>query len=312
MKQNILLVANESNFLRILYQTLLDEGYQARATTDPFEALSMIEKELYDLVITDLVIPHFGGLELMIKIKSYYPELPVIIFSGFATIEAAVECIKKGAYDFFKLPFELTRLMGSVQKALEHDALCKDLMNFRQEIQKKYLFDLIGRNTSMSSISALISHVAGTDTPIIIQGDDGLRRETIALIIHYQSSRKNYPFFPIDCGTLSASSLDSDLFGHIKGSFAGAYRARRGLFELAKGGTVFLDEVQDMPSGTQSKLLSALEENEIQPIGSGQIHKIDLRIIVGTNKDLKEIADSGAFREDLYCRLAQALLVLPS
>ncbi|MGA1869090.1 MAG: sigma-54-dependent transcriptional regulator [bacterium] len=311
MDENILIVDDEPNFLKLLASTLTDEGYRVKTTQDPIEALAMAEKELFDLIITDLAMHGLDGLDLMEKINTYYPGLPVIIITGVGTIELAVESIKKGAYDFITKPFELEKISVTIKKALEHGALCRELTNLRKEVQSKYQFNVIGQSKPMAQIFSLIQQVADTTATIIIQGESGTGKEVLAKAIHYQSSRRKYPFSPIDCGALSESLLESELFGHVKGAFTGAYRARPGLFEAAKGGTVFLDELQDMPTGTQSKLLRVLQEKEVRPVGSDQINKIDVRIIAASNIDLKEAVRRGKFREDLYYRLAIVPFTLP-
>ncbi|MGA1823870.1 MAG: sigma-54-dependent transcriptional regulator [bacterium] len=311
MDKNILIVDDEPNFLKLLASTLTDEGYSVKTTQDPVEALAMAEKELFDLIITDLAMHGLDGLDLMEKINTYYPGLPVIIITGVGTIELAVESIKKGAYDFITKPFELEKISVTIKKALEHGALCRELTNLRKEVQSKYQFNVIGQSKPMAQIFSLIKQVSDTTATIIIQGESGTGKEVLAKAIHYESSRRKYPFSPIDCGALSESLLESELFGHEKGAFTGAYRARPGLFEAAKGGTVFLDELQDMPMGTQSKLLRVLQEKEVRPVGSDQINKIDVRIIAASNINLKEAVHKGKFREDLYYRLAIVPLTLP-
>ena len=304
MGEHILVVDDEPNFLRLLFATLSEEGYVVSTTTNANDVIPLIEKEVIDLIITDLSMPELGGIELMENLQSLYPGLPIIIITGVGTIEIAVEAIKKGAYDFITKPFELEKVSMSVKKALEYKALCNELKNLRKEVQGKYQFNMIGQSKIMMHMFSLIEQVADTDSTIIIRGESGTGKEVLAKAIHYLSARKNKSFMPIDCGSLSETLLESELFGHVKGAFTGAYKARAGLFESSEGGTIFLDEIQNIPLNTQAKLLRVLQEREVKPVGSDKINKIiDIRLIASTQKDLSKLIHEGKFREDLYYRL---------
>lgn len=310
--KKILIVDDEPNFLILLDRTLQDEGYQIVKTEKSQEALSAMESQTFDLVITDLAMPDIDGIELMQRIKKIYPSLPFIIITGVGTVEKAVEAMKQGAYDFITKPFELDLIHTNVKRALEYGELHRELNYLRKEIQDKYIFsNIIAKTKSMQNIFKLIEQVADSTATVLIQGESGTGKELLARAIHFRSSRKNKPFLAIDCNALSEPLLESELFGHTKGAFTGAIHARRGLFEEASEGTIFLDEVGDIPLSTQSKLLRVIQEREVKPVGSNFITKVDVRIITATNKDLKELIQKQSFREDLYYRIAVVPIYLP-
>jgi len=310
--KKILIIDDEPNFLILLDRTLQDEGYQIFKTEKSQEALSAMESQTFDLVITDLAMPDIDGIELMQRIKKIYSSLPFIIITGVGTVEKAVEAMKKGAYDFITKPFELDLIHTTVKRALEYGELHRELNYLRKEIQEKYIFsNIIAKTKSMQNIFKLIEQVADSTATVLVQGESGTGKELLARAIHFRSSRKNKPFLAIDCSALSESLLESELFGHTKGAFTGAIHARRGLFEEASEGTIFLDEVGDIPLSTQSKLLRVIQEREVKPVGSNFITKVDVRIITATNKDLKELIQKQSFREDLYYRIAVVPIYLP-
>ncbi|MGA1844618.1 MAG: sigma-54-dependent transcriptional regulator [bacterium] len=312
MTERILIVDNEPNFLRLISSTLTEEGYEVAVAEDGIHALNIMDNQVFDLVFSDLVMPEMDGLELMERIRSKYPSIPFIMISGASTVEQAVEAMKRGAYDFITKPFDLKQIRIIIRKALDYGALYRELDHLRKEVQERYQFhNIIGKSKKMQRLFDFVEQVADSSANILIEGESGTGKEMLARAIHYSSSRRDKPFFPIDCGSLTETLLESELFGHVKGAFTGATYARPGIFEAAHGGTVFLDEVGDTPLSTQSKLLRVIQEKELKPVGSDQIKKVDVRIICATNRDLKRAASQGSFRKDLYYRIATIPLVLP-
>ena len=310
--KKILIVDDEPNLLTLMDRTLTEEGYQVTKAGKSGEALTSMENETFDVVITDLAMPDIDRIELMQRVRKIYPELPIIIMTGVGTIERAVEAMKKGAYDFITKPFELEKIRSSIKRALEYGEIHRELHYLRQEVENKYIYNnIIAKSKSMQNIFKLVDQVADSMATILIQGESGTGKELLARAIHYRSSRKHKPFLAIDCSALSETLLESELFGHAKGSFTGAIYARRGLFEEASGGTIFLDEVGDIPLSMQSKLLRVIQEREVKPVGSNQINKIDVRLITASNKNLKKLVQNQNFREDLYYRIAIVPIHLP-
>ena len=312
MSERILIVDNEPNFLRLLSSTLIEEGYEVDVAEDGEEALHIIDSQVFDLIFSDLAMPGIDGLELMQRIRERYPVLPFIIITGAGTIEHAVEAMKRGAYDFITKPFDLKQIRVIIKRALEYGALHRELDYLRKEVQEKYQFhNIVGQSKKMQRLFAFVDQVADSSANILIHGESGTGKEMLARAIHYRSSRREKPFFPIDCGSITETLLESELFGHVKGAYTGATSTRSGIFEAANGGTVFLDEVGDTPLSTQSKLLRVIQEKELKPVGSDQIKKVDVRIICATNRELKKAVSKGTFREDLYYRIATIPILLP-
>ncbi|MEW5800849.1 MAG: sigma-54 dependent transcriptional regulator [bacterium] len=310
--KKILIVDDEPNFLTLLGRTLKDEGYQVTTAATSYEAISLAENTVFDTLITDLAMPEVNGIELMERFRKLYPNLPIIIITGVGTVERAVEAMKKGAYDFITKPFELDKIRTTVKRALEYGELHLELHHLRKEVQNKYDFsNIIAKSKCMQNIFKLIDQVADSMANVLIQGECGTGKELIARAIHYRSIRRDKPFLAIDCSAIPESLLESELFGHTKGSFTGAVNARRGLFEEASEGTIFLDEVGDISIATQCRLLRVIQEKEVRPIGSNQASKIDVRIVTATNKDLRDLIKKQTFREDLYFRVAIIPIYLP-
>lgn len=310
--KKILIIDDEPNFLLLLERTLKDEGYEVISAGKSIEALGAAENEPFDAVITDLAMPDIEGIELMQRIRKVYPEMPFIIITGVGTIEKAVEAMKKGAYDFITKPFELDKIRSTLKRAIEYGELHRELRYLRQEVQNKYLYNnIIAKSKCMQNIFKLVDQIADSMATVLIQGESGTGKELLARAIHYRSARKNGTFLAIDCSALSETLLESELFGHSRGAFTGALAARRGLFEEASEGSIFLDEVGDIQPSIQSKLLRVIQEKEVKPVGSNQISKVDVRIITATNKDLKEMVQKRTFREDLYYRIAIVPIYLP-
>jgi len=310
--KKILIVDDEPNFLTLLGRTLTDEGYQVTTASTSAEAISIGEDTVFDTLITDLTMEGINGIGLMERFRKLYPSLPIIIITGFGTIERAVEAMRKGAYDFITKPFELDKIRTTVKRALEYGELHHELNHLRKEVQNKYAFNnIIAKSKCMQNIFRLIDQIADSMATVLVQGESGTGKEMLARAIHYRSARKDKPFLAVDCSAIPESLLESELFGHTKGSFTGAFTARRGLFEEASEGTIFLDEVGDISIATQCRLLRVIQEREVRPVGSNQTSKIDVRIITATNKDLRELIKKQVFREDLYFRIAIIPIHLP-
>ncbi len=310
--KKILIVDDEPNYLLLLSGTLQDEGYQVAKAEKSRDAISIMENERFDVFITDLAMPDIDGIGLMQIFRKVNPAMPIIIITGVGTIERAVEAMKKGAYDFITKPFELDTLRMATKRAIEFGELHRELNYSSKEAQNKYIFEnIISKSKNMLDIFKLINQIADSMATVLIEGESGTGKELIARAIHYQSVRRNKPFLAIDCSALTASLLESELFGHSKGAFTGAIFHRQGLFEEGTGGTIFLDEVGNIPLSMQSKLLRVIQEREIKPVGSNIMKKIDVRIITATNKSLKDLVQKRIFREDLYYRLTIVPISIP-
>ncbi|MEW5805007.1 MAG: sigma-54 dependent transcriptional regulator [bacterium] len=311
MSDRILIVDDEPEMLRLLDRNLKRLGYSVQTASSGREGLRLIEETIFDLVISDLAMEDINGIKLLEHARSLYPYLPFIIITGVGTIESAVEAIKKGAFNYVTKPFQMRDMEILVQRALEYGNMNRELQQFRHKSQNQFPGMVFGQNKQMLDLISKIEKVADSPATILILGESGTGKELLARMIHNLSSRKDRPFLAIDCGGLTETLLESELFGHIRGAFTGAYMTKRGLLEEAQGGTIFLDEVGNIPISTQTKLLRALQEREIKPVGSNQVIRIDVRFISATNRDLKSAVEQGTFREDLYYRLAVIPLVLP-
>lgn len=312
MPERILVADDERSIRESLKAFLEGEGFSTLMAEDGLEASAMLAREGADLVICDLKMPRMGGMELLKALKEKDPEVPIIIMTGYGTMESAIEAIKGGAFDFITKPFKLDRLLIIIQNALEKGRLFEENRYLRRELEERYSFaNIIGKSPKMQEVFRLIEQVAETDSTILIQGKSGTGKELVARAIHYHSPRKGRPFVSVNCGGLAESLLESELFGHLKGAFTGAITSRRGLLQEAQGGTLFLDEIGDMPPSMQVKLLRALQEGEIRPVGGTHIIKVDVRFISATNKEIAKAVEEGRFREDLYYRLNVITLTIP-
>jgi DNA-binding NtrC family response regulator len=310
---NILIIDDEEAMRDSCRQALSVEGNRIEVAEDGVRGLAMLEKESFDLVILDLKMPGLSGMEVLKKIKEQDTEIVVVVITGYATIEFAVEAMRIGAYDFIPKPFAPERLRVVVERAMEKRRLWLENVLLRTQLEDRYGEDvIIGRSKSMREVEGLIRQVAPTDSTVLISGGTGTGKELAARAIHSQSNRKDKPFVVVDCGCLVESLFESELFGHVKGSFTGATETKHGRFEVANGGTVFLDEVGSISMNIQAKLLRALQEKEISRIGSSQVIKVDVRIVAATNKDLLKCVKEQTFREDLFYRLSVVPVVLPA
>ena len=307
----ILIIEDEEPIRRVLVRILLEEdsSFEIQEASDGKKGLDLIKKESFDLVLCDIKMPIIDGIDLLQRTRKINTLLPFIMLTGHGNIETAVESMKLGAYDFISKPPDLNRLINSVRNALEKKELVTENKILRQKVAKKY--DMIGNSKSIMEIHSIIDKVAQTEARVLITGESGTGKELVAHNIHQKSSRSKSPFVEVNCAAIPSELIESELFGHLKGSFTSAVKDRQGKFEAANNGTLFLDEIGDMSLAAQAKVLRALEENKIQRVGSQKDISVDVRVIAATNKDLKKEIDIGNFREDLYHRLAVIMVEVP-
>ena len=313
METRLLIVEDEPEMLLFLKRFFIRKGYSVKAVASAEDAWNALTETEYDLVISDLVLEGMSGMDLLKKLRAIDKDLPFIIITGAGTIESAVEAIKIGAFHYVTKPFKREDLEFMVQRAVEFGMMHRRLSKLdEEEADACDNLLIIGESQQMKKLMTIIEKVSASDTTVLIQGETGTGKTMLARHIHSLSDRSDGPFVTIDCGALPENLLESELFGHVKGAFTGAIRAKRGLLEEAHGGTVFLDEIGELPPQTQVKLLRAIQELEIRPVGGNHPIKIDVRFISATNRDLKKEVDSGGFREDLYYRLSLIPLHLPA
>jgi len=304
MSAKILIVDDEEIVIRSCRRILSDSIYTVDAAQDGMEALRKIDETEYDIIILDIMMPKMDGLEVLQQVKERHPDMDVIMMTGLSQIQTAVKAMKLGAFDYLSKPFDPDELKHVVDRALERRHLLQENRNLKSEVSSKYRFEnIIGSSPRMQAVYALIAKCAPTNSTVLITGESGTGKEMIARAIHFNSLRKDQPFVTVDCNTLSENLLESELFGHIKGSFTGAVANKRGMFDIANNGTLFLDEFGNIPLSTQAKLLRVIQEREFRPVGSTVTQKTNVRLITATNKDLKALVAEGAFREDLYYRI---------
>lgn len=310
--ETILIVDDEKNYLVILEALLAPQGYEIITEDNAVNALRLIREADLDLIITDMRMPGMSGMELLEETKKIDPELPVIMMTAYGTIEKAVEAMKKRAYDYITKPFRNEELKLTVKKALEFYRLKKENRLLSDALSDRYKYgNIIGKSQPMLKIYEMIGKVAPSKASVMITGPSGTGKELIAKAIHYNSPRKNRPFISINCGALTETLLESELFGHERGAFTGAVTMKKGRFELADGGTLFLDEVGEMSPSLQVKLLRVLQEMELERVGGTKTIKVDVRILAASNRRLKEDVDKGIFREDLFYRLNVVHIEVP-
>ena len=311
MKANILAVDDEKDMTRLLQRTLEPEiNCSVTMAFSAKMALSILEQKHFDLVICDIRMPGMDGFELLGQIKNNYPDLTVVMLTAFGNIESAVKAIKKGAYDFISKPFDQDEIIFKVQKALERSLLLKENKRLLKEKEFNPL-QLIGKSESMQRVYDQISLVASSDVTVLITGESGTGKDLTARSIHALSPRKDKSFIPVNCPTIPENILESELFGYKKGAFTDASRDKDGLFQEADKGTIFLDEIGDIGTSIQTKLLRVLQEKEVKPLGDTKVKKIDVRIIASTNRNLKQKIANHEFREDFFYRLNVLPIELP-
>jgi DNA-binding NtrC family response regulator len=311
MPSKILLVDDELDLLTTVSRALRREGYTTHTATSGADAIEALSESVYDLVITDLAMAPVDGIELLRRIRAADNLLPVIMMTGVGTIESAVEAIKMGAYHYITKPFTPQDLLLLVSRAIEHGRLHRRLEAIQSDGHAESEKMVIGNNALIQNLLTTMDKVSKSDAPILIQGATGTGKSLFAERAHKISARADKPFFTIDCAALPETLLESELFGHVKGAFTGATRAKRGLLEEAQGGTIFLDEIGELSPSTQVKLLRAIQEKEIKPVGSNTPCAIDVRFLAATSRNLEQDVETGRFRKDLYYRLAVIPVHLP-
>ncbi len=312
-KERIMVVDDDLAFRLGTLALLEDQGFAADAAANAEEAETKLLERQYDLVLSDLVMPGTSGIDLLTRIRSTLPNLPVIMVTGFGSIETVVEAIKLGATNFLTKPFELSQLMMTVDKALETTQLRREVRELRRQMQREFGIDsIIGRHSSMLRLFDIVKQVSRTGvSTVFLRGETGTGKDLVARVIHHNSERATSSFVNITCTALSETLLESELFGHERGAFTDAKLQKKGLLELADGGTVFLDEVGDMPAALQAKLLRFLEERRFRRVGGTQEIGVDVRVMAATNRDLEQAIEQGLFRRDLMYRLNVVTIYLP-
>jgi DNA-binding NtrC family response regulator len=312
MNDTILVVDDDENLRWVTQTQLEDAGYLVSTVPSGEAALIALNKQRPSLVLTDLKMPGISGLELLQQIRSQEPDLPVVMMTAFGTIQSAVQAVKAGAYDYLTKPINQEDLLLVVNRALERQKLVEEVTNLRQNLDRKYGFEnIIGHSEALLSVLEMAARAARTNSTILISAETGTGKELLARAIHYNSLRKEKPFVTINCGAIPKDLLESELFGHVKGSFTGAMAHKRGKIELADGGTLFLDEIGEMPLELQVKMLRLIQQGEIEKVGATEPSKVDVRIIAATHRNLQAMIEDQTFREDLYYRLAVIPLELP-
>jgi len=308
----ILVIDDEESMRDSCRQALARKANRVEVAADGLTGLGILQKEAFDLVILDLKMPGLSGMEVLSRIKQEYPEVVVVVITGYATVESAVEAMRHGAYDFLPKPFTPESLRAIVGRALDARELVLENILLRSELEASIGSEvIIGHSEPMRNIEEVMGKVSPTDTTVLISGESGTGKELVARAIHRHSSRKDKPFVVVDCGSLVENLFESELFGHVKGSFTGATATKYGRLELANGGTVFFDEIGNISMNVQTKLLRVLQEREITKVGSTQVIKVDVRVIAATNKDLQRAVQAGTFRDDLFYRLSVVPITLP-
>jgi DNA-binding NtrC family response regulator len=313
MKSRILVVDDEEIVIRSCLRILGDDGdCEVEAAQDGLEALKKIDDSHYDVLILDIMMPKMDGLEVLRRVKETHPDIDVIMVTGLSQIETAVRSMKLGAFDYLPKPFDPDELKLVVKRALERRQLLQENLDLRSEVSSKYRFEnIIGASPQMQNVYRLIAKCAPTNSTVMLTGESGTGKELIARAIHYNSLRKDKPFVAVDCNSLSENLLESEMFGHVKGSFTGAVVNKKGMFEVADSGTLFLDEIGNISLSTQAKLLRVIQEREFKAVGDTRTQSANFRLLTATNKDLKAMVADGTFREDLYYRINIFPILIP-
>ena len=308
----ILLIEDEAAIRRVLKKIISEENnsYEVEEAEDGLIGVNMITKFDYDLILCDIKMPKMDGVEVLEKVKKLKPEIPIVMLSGHGDLDTAVNTMRLGAFDYISKPPDLNRLLNTVRNALDRKELVVENTILKKKVSKKY--EMIGDSEPLLQIKTIIEKVAPTDARVLITGENGTGKELVAHWLHEKSERTKAPMIEVNCAAIPSELIESELFGHVKGSFTGANKDRAGKFETANGGTIFLDEIGDMSLSAQAKVLRALQENKISRVGSDKDIKVNVRVIAATNKNLKEEIKKGKFREDLYHRLAVILIKVPS
>ncbi len=308
----ILIVDDEQSIRRALREILELEKYQVDEAVDGLDCLVKLKQNEYDAIILDIKMPKMDGMEALDKIQSLAVDTPIVMISGHATIDTAVEAVKKGAYDFISKPPDLNRLLITLRNAIDKSSLISEKKILQKKVSKYKTQEIVGESAAIRKVRETIDLVAPTDARVLVTGQNGTGKELVARWIHEKSNRSKGNIIEVNCAAIPSELIESELFGHEKGSFTSAIKQRLGKFELANGGTLFLDEIGDMSLSAQAKVLRALQENKITRVGGDKEIPVDVRVIAATNKDLREEIARGKFREDLYHRLAVIIIEVPS
>jgi len=312
MKENILLIEDDKLMRISLEDALKGAGYEVLSFENGTDALKALKLNSFDMAVTDFRLPDIDGFDIVRAITERGDDIPVVVMTAYGTIKNAVEAMKLGAFDYITKPFSLDEFLLLIERALEIKRLKEENIRLRKDLSKCYSTpNIIGESTAMKKVFSLVEKVAATDTTVLILGESGTGKELIATTIHYQSSRKAKPLIKVNCASLPEGLIESELFGHEKGAFTGAVKRRPGRFELANNGTIFLDEIGDLPLSTQSKILRVLQEKTFERLGGTETISIDVRVLAATNKNLEEEVKKGSFREDLYYRLHVIPIFMP-
>jgi len=312
-KKRILVVDDDQIIRDSLCEFLRMEGHHCQGAAGFNQAIKELEKQHYHLVLTDVNMPEIDGFELLRVIRKRYPEIVTIVITGYGTIESAVEAIKMGAYDYLTKPIVDDEIRMLVSRALEQQSLIQENRNLKEQLRSRFgLESIVGHDYKMLKVFDLIEAVSDNKATVLITGQSGTGKSLIARAIHHRSDRMKQPFVEVSCGALPETLLESELFGHVKGSFTGAVNNKEGKFLAADGGTIFLDEINSATPGLQMKLLRVLQESQFEPVGSNDTKTVDVRVILATNKDLQQLVQTGDFREDLYYRINVVNIDLPS
>jgi len=309
---NILVVDDEAVHLNGLLENLRDEGYEVTGAKNGEEAIALLDKQTFELIITDIRMPGVDGLVVLGHAREVAPQVPVILMTAHATVETAVEALRRGAKDYILKPFHVTEMLSKIEQHLQNQMMAWENQVLRLQVDRQWDFDnLVGRSAAMRDVMNLVRRVGPTPSTVLITGESGVGKEVVARAVHHFSDYRDRIFLPVNCGAIPENLLESQLFGHVRGAFTGAISNQEGLFQRAKGGTIFLDEIADMPFNLQVKLLRTIEGKEIQPVGAGQPLKVEVRIIAATNHDLGQAVEQGKFRDDLFYRLNVVNIEIP-
>lgn len=312
MNEKILILDDEAGVRQFLTLALEKDGYEVKALASPVEGVELIKKERYDLAIVDLKMPEMDGISALKKMKHISPDLSVIMITAFATIESAIEAMKEGAFDYVIKPFKIDEIRLTIEKAFREKKLLKENKLLKQEVRSRYgIASIIGASVEIEKVKEIIRKLAKTDSTVLIVGESGTGKELVARAIHYSGGRASHPFMAIDCSAIPETLLESELFGHEKGSFTGAFKTKEGLFEVASEGTIFLDEIAASDLTIQVRLLRVLQEKEFRRVGGTRDLKVQSRLMAATNRNLEEEVAKGTFRQDLFFRLNVIPIYLP-
>ncbi|MFO8087141.1 MAG: sigma-54 dependent transcriptional regulator [Bacteroidales bacterium] len=309
VKKKILVIDDEKSIRNSLKDILEGENYKVTVSEDGPEGIDQVRQYRFDIILCDIKMPRMDGIEVLERLN-ILSDAPVVMISGHGNIETAVEAIKKGAYDFIEKPLDLNRLLITVRNALDKSNLVNETRQLKRKIAKTH--DMIGESAALSEVKEMIEKVAPTDARVLIRGDNGTGKELVARWLHEKSRRADGPFLEVNCAAIPSELIESELFGHEKGSFTSAHKQRKGDFEQASGGTLFLDEIGDMSLAAQAKVLRALEENKVTRVGGEKDIDVDVRVVAASNKNLQEEIKQGNFREDLYHRLSVIIIKVPA